>query len=226
MEDEITLIDIIRVLNKYKRLIIGLIIVSLISAFIYSKVSPKEYKATATILPLESSTGSLTSALGMLGGGGASPGASRIIAVMKSKTLAKSVIENLDLLKVIYKKQWDVLTASWKKEFKPSLENAAASLAGGIEVKNTKEGVLSISIAWDDPETAAKIANAYVDKLGDFINNRSLGVTFQSVDPAVPPDKPFKPKLKLNLLLAGVASLFVGVMLAFSVEYFKCLKRS
>jgi uncharacterized protein involved in exopolysaccharide biosynthesis len=44
-------------------------------------------------------------------------------------------------------------------------------------------------------------------------------ITFQVVDPAVPPEKRIKPKRTQNVMLAGVASLFFGLILVFFLEY-------
>lgn len=44
-------------------------------------------------------------------------------------------------------------------------------------------------------------------------------ITFQVIDPAVPPEKRFKPKRALNIMLAGVASSFFGLILVFFLEY-------
>ena len=49
-------------------------------------------------------------------------------------------------------------------------------------------------------------------------------LTFQVIDPAIQPEKRIKPKRALNVLLAGVASLFLGVFLVFILEHVAKLK--
>jgi tyrosine-protein kinase Etk/Wzc len=44
-------------------------------------------------------------------------------------------------------------------------------------------------------------------------------ITFQVVDSAVAPQKKIKPKRALNVLIAGVGSLFLGILLVFLFEY-------
>jgi len=44
-------------------------------------------------------------------------------------------------------------------------------------------------------------------------------LTFQVIDQAIPPEKRIKPKRTLNVMLAGVVSLFLGVFLVFFLEY-------
>lgn len=50
--------------------------------------------------------------------------------------------------------------------------------------------------------------------------------TVQVLDAAVQADRKSKPKIKLNMAIAGVTSLFVGIFLAFLLEYLAGLKQS
>jgi uncharacterized protein involved in exopolysaccharide biosynthesis len=43
----------------------------------------------------------------------------------------------------------------------------------------------------------------------------------QILDRAVPAERHVKPSMRSNLMLAGVVSLFLGVMLAFTLNYFR-----
>jgi tyrosine-protein kinase Etk/Wzc len=44
-------------------------------------------------------------------------------------------------------------------------------------------------------------------------------ITFQVIDPAIPPEKRIKPKRTLNVALAAVVSLFLSIFLVFLLEY-------
>jgi uncharacterized protein involved in exopolysaccharide biosynthesis len=48
----------------------------------------------------------------------------------------------------------------------------------------------------------------------------------QALDTAVPADRKSKPKIKLNMAIAGVTSLFFGIFLAFFLEFLAGLKQS
>jgi uncharacterized protein involved in exopolysaccharide biosynthesis len=50
--------------------------------------------------------------------------------------------------------------------------------------------------------------------------------TVQALDSAVPADRKSKPKIKLNMAVAGVTSLCVGILLAFFLEYLAGVKQS
>jgi len=58
------------------------------------------------------------------------------------------------------------------------------------------------------------------------IDEAKEDITFQVIDPAIPPDKRIKPKRRRNVMLAGIVSLFVGVFLVFFLEYLGNLKET
>lgn len=48
--------------------------------------------------------------------------------------------------------------------------------------------------------------------------------TVQILDKAIPSNKKCKPKIKLNMAIAGILSLFIGIFLSFFLEYIKRIK--
>jgi uncharacterized protein involved in exopolysaccharide biosynthesis len=48
--------------------------------------------------------------------------------------------------------------------------------------------------------------------------------TVQVLDPAIPAEKKSKPSIRLNMMIAGVLALFVGIFLAFFLEYLQRIK--
>jgi len=50
--------------------------------------------------------------------------------------------------------------------------------------------------------------------------------TVQVLDPAIPAEKKSKPSIRLNMLIAGVLALFLGILLAFFLEYLERIKRA
>jgi uncharacterized protein involved in exopolysaccharide biosynthesis len=57
------------------------------------------------------------------------------------------------------------------------------------------------------------------------IDEAKEDITFQIIDRAIPPEKRVKPKRKLNVMLAGIVSLFAGIFLVFFLEYMENLKQ-
>jgi uncharacterized protein involved in exopolysaccharide biosynthesis len=48
--------------------------------------------------------------------------------------------------------------------------------------------------------------------------------TVQVLDPAIPAERKSKPSIRLNMMIAGVLALFIGIFLAFFLEYLERIK--
>jgi uncharacterized protein involved in exopolysaccharide biosynthesis len=70
------------------------------------------------------------------------------------------------------------------------------------------------------------MANSYVTALTAFLNQKAINVTVQVVDRAVPAERKSRPKIRLNMALAGIMSLFVGLFIAFFLEYIEKQKQN
>jgi len=177
IEDEINLLDYWRVIRKRWRIIAGLFVISVVTAAIVSLLMTPIYQAKTTIMPVESSGGRLSGALQNLGSlpfvGGMVPGiggasATKLVAVLKSRTLAEDVIHALNLTRIFFKD---------KKDKPPSLEDAVESLTDITKIADDKKGgVISISVEYKDPKIAADIANHYTTVLQKFINENTLSM--------------------------------------------------
>ena len=177
IEDEINLLDYWRVIRKRWRIIAGIFGIFVVTAAIISLLMTPIYQAKATLMPVESSGGRLSGALqnlsslpfvgGMVPGiGGAS--ATKLVAVLKSRTLAEDVIHALNLTRIFFKD---------KKDKPPSLEDAVESLTDITKIADDKKGgVISISVEYKDPKIAADIANHYTTVLQKFINENTLSM--------------------------------------------------
>ena len=53
----------------------------------------------------------------------------------------------------------------------------------------------------------------------DFVKDKSHVTTISIVDHAVPAERKSSPKTGLNMMLAGILSLFIGVLIAFFLEH-------
>jgi len=177
IEDEINLLDYWRVIRKRWRIIAGIFVISVVTAAIISLLMTPIYQAKTIIMPVESSGGNLSSALQNLGSlpfvGGMVPGiggasATKLVAVLKSRTLAEDVIHALNLTRIFFKD---------KKDKPPSLEDAVESLTDITKIADDKKGgVISISVEYKDPKIAADIANHYTTVLQKFINENTLSM--------------------------------------------------
>jgi tyrosine-protein kinase Etk/Wzc len=179
------LLELWLVLWNQRKFLLALFLVATISTGCLSLfVFPKIYQAKASLIPVESREGGLSSYLSMLGGIGLSLPAGKaapsqtLVAILESRTLKEKVISRLDLLKIFSEKEWDPLRKEWKDPTKaPSLEDGVKALRGITRVSDERRtGLVTITVEWKDPALASEIANAHILELEGFINANALSV--------------------------------------------------
>ncbi|ACM21344.1 polysaccharide chain length determinant protein [Geotalea daltonii FRC-32] len=161
-EEEINLLDLLRVIVRRKKLIIKICVTAVVLSVAYSLTLPNIYTATARVLPPQKEGGGGISALlGQVGGlaglaGGALGGSSDLyLGILKSRSVADAVIKKLDLQK--------------KLECK-SIDETRLALTSIVKTQAGKDGIITISADNKDAVLAATLANTMVAELG----NRSV----------------------------------------------------
>jgi uncharacterized protein involved in exopolysaccharide biosynthesis len=162
-EDEISLLDLLIVLAKHKRLVLGLPIVAAVVAAIVSFLLPNVYTGTTKILPPQQSASAASALLNQLGGalggilGGAGGSALGVrnpndlyVGMLKSRTVADNLISRFELGQVYDE---DRLSDTRKR-----LEKETTIAAG-------RDGIITIEVEDKNPKRAAELANAYVEEL-------------------------------------------------------------
>lgn len=157
MQDEVKVVDLLIVLAKHKRLLLGLPLVAAVLAAVVAMLLPPVYRASTTLLPPQSSSsaGALLSQLGgaaslLSGAAGIKNPSDVYIGMLKSRTVSDKLIKRFDLLK------------AYETE---SPEKARLRLNGNTAVTADKSGLIVIEVDDRDRERSAKIANAYVEEL-------------------------------------------------------------
>lgn len=237
-EQEINLLDLLLVIVKRKCLIIGLCLLAAAGSAAYSLSRPDIYAATAkvvsfqrdkfgpvnTIFDKTSNSADLVALSTPLRPGGMDVA----LGMIKSNTVKNAIVKRFDLIKVYGAKS--------KGEARRFLESA-------VKIKAEKDGYISITVEDKDPVLAAEIANAFVDELGRI--SVQMGLTRDQVkseqqaggkavkddsgefyvlkllDKAEAPTQKIKPTRSMMVLLASVTSLFIGIFLAFMLEFFQ-----
>jgi len=166
-DDEISLLDLALVLAAQKKLILGLPAVVAVLAIAYSLSLPNIYTATTCILPPQQSQSSSSAMLAQLGGIAGLAGGAGLknpndlyIAMLKSRTVADSMIKRFDLMKL------------WGQEY---FSSARSTLEGVSKISSGKDGIITIEVDDKDPKRAAAMANAYAEELTRLAN--TLAVT-------------------------------------------------
>lgn len=163
------------------------IILLLSAAFFLAGLSyvlwgPRWYEAKVVLVPSASAGGGLPAGLGQFSGlaslaGISLPGDTESqvpMAVLNSREFARQFIEDNDLLTQLFSSRWDPTAKKWKESrFRetPDTHDAVdvflTRVRGISEDKRT--GIVSLTMTWKDPESAARWANGYVERLNEWL---------------------------------------------------------
>lgn len=170
-EEEIDLYELWQRLKKRGRLILGVFLSGVILSAVVSFLMTPVYRSEALLLPVSNqpSIGIAQLAsefLGIQAGGGDL--SSKIMAVLKSRTIKERVVRKLNLVDVLLDE---------KPEDRDPL-NAAVDVLGkmvGVS-SDRKTGAITLRVDYKDPEMAAKIAGAYIEELRKILEEKALTV--------------------------------------------------
>lgn len=158
-DDEISLLDLLVVLAKHKKMVLGLpFVVALIAAGV-SLTMPNIYTGITKIMPPQQSQSGASGMLAQLGGlAGLAGGIASIkspnelyVGILKSRTVADNLIQRFDLMQLY--------EAKYPSQVRLRLAGVTNISAGA------KDGIITIEVGDKDPKRAAELANAYVDEL-------------------------------------------------------------
>lgn len=159
--EEIHLLDLLIVLARHKKLVIGMPIATGLIAMAISLAMTPIFTSTAKIMPPQQQQGSGLAAamLGQLGGLAGAAGSiaglknpnDLYVGMLESRTVADNLIAKFKL-----KDRYECET----------MDDARKALDKATDIDNgKKDGLISISVNDEDPKFAAELANAYVDEL-------------------------------------------------------------
>lgn len=158
-DDKRSLLDLLIVLAKHKKVVLGLPFVVAILAVIHALNATPIYTATTKLVAPQQSQSAGAAMAAQLGNLGGLAGISRTndvyVAVLKSRTVADNLIQRFDLM---------------KSSNAPYLSYARGDLSGVTNITSGKGGVITIEVDDKDPKRAAELANAYVDELRKLTN--------------------------------------------------------
>jgi uncharacterized protein involved in exopolysaccharide biosynthesis len=166
--EEVTLLDILIVLAKHKKLIAQITIGATLLALVISFVIPKKFTATTRILPPQQTQSSAIAMLAQLNPLAAGLGrdlglknpSDLFVTMLKSRTVEDALIDKFDLRREYdYKTYYDT---------RKKLESRSS-------ISSDKDGTIAVSVEDGDPQRSADMANAYVDEL--YKLTQTLAVT-------------------------------------------------
>ncbi len=158
-DDEINLLELLRVIVRNLPLIARITAAAMILSVLYSLTLTNVYTAKATLLPPQKDSGGGAAALlasmgggglGALAGGSGGGSSDLYLGLLKSRTVTDSVIKRLDLHTEFKSKNADLT--------RTTLQNLVKFQAG-------KDGIITITADYKDPTKAALLANTFIDEL-------------------------------------------------------------
>lgn len=190
LEEDINFSDIFDLIVANLNIIAISTIATTILAIIYAFSLPPIYKANAVITKAENNSGQSLSA-GMLSGFGGiaemagfsmpSANTDTATAILNSRDFKTQFIKENDLLKVIFKDDWDEKANTWIDE-EPSYWSAVNIFNSNVSIATDPDGLVNITVEWDDPEIVAYWANDMVEAINDRLRSDSIQESQKSLE--------------------------------------------
>lgn len=181
-EDEIDLRKVFKVLWAGRLLVLLCVVTVTAAAVTYALLATKIYRSQASVqIRNENGTG-MTSELGGLAAlAGISVGSQDqnrefALAALKSRAVIQRMIEEEDLLPVLYADDWDADAGRWRTATPPTPWQAYALFTNDIlNVSVDKNsGIVTVAIEWQDPALAAKWVEALITRVNTFVNEATV----------------------------------------------------
>lgn len=189
--DEVSLSEVFLTFWEGRWLVLAVSLGLAVAGALASLVVPKSYVASAIVAPVSASSGG--GALGGLGalasqfGGLASlagvsiPGDSKkyeAIAVLQSELITEKYINDNNLLPIIFHKRWNSELGKWKDANNkkiPTLWEANDYFKHIRSVStDTKTGLTTMSITWNDPNVAAAWVNDLIKLTNEYLRAKAV----------------------------------------------------
>jgi len=190
LEEEISFSEIFELILTNLKIIAISTIATTILAVIYAMSLPPIYKANAVITKAENNSGQSLSAgmLSRFGGIAEIAGISMpstnndtATAILNSRDFKKNFIKKNDLLKVIFNNDWDESSNSWIDK-EPSYWSAVNAFNSSVSIATDSDGLVNITVEWNDPKIAADWANKMVIAINDRLRMDSIQESQKSLE--------------------------------------------
>jgi len=188
--DELSLIELWKVLVEYKLLIIVFTALTTLGAIYYASTLPTIYKAEVLMIPASGGGGgggSLSNRLGSLADmagaslGGSSAGAEgeQALARLKTRNFLTKHIKERNLKPILFADRWSQQGKLWI-DGEPSNREVSELLLGMITTSmdpRDKAGLVTLSLEWENPHNPNKIAdiaNDLVSSMNHHAKRRAI----------------------------------------------------
>jgi len=188
MEGVISLLDIWRILMRYRVMILGVVLACTLASTVLALVMTPVYRAEIQVAPVseKDSNSRFAAQLGELGGLASLSGINteqggkknESIATLRSRKFTEQFIKDEKLLPVLFHDKWDAKNQRWIEadpEDIPTLEDAWELFNKKIRSlsEDRKTGLVVLSIEWEDPDEAARWANELVRRVNEMLRKKA-----------------------------------------------------
>ena len=196
MEETIDLREYFGIIKKRSKLIIAITVVAVIISALVSFFLLKPVYETNTTLIVNRSESKETQSMT-----GDEYNVAQKLAVtdgeiIKSRTVLNEVIEDLNL----------------EMTYSELVSNVTVSQVGDTQIINVK-------VQDTDPVQARNIANAIPKVFTKEVKRITKANGAEVIDKAITPEEPVSPNKKMNIAIAGILGLMIGLFLVFLLEY-------
>lgn len=188
---EVDLVEIFRILLKYKLTIFISIVIAATLGSIYTLIATPIYRAEALLYPVSqeknSGLGSLANQFGGLASiAGIESNSTDIevaLATLRSRSFLIDFIAEENLMQILYKEKWDDSSDDWKdSDDIPTLWKGYKRLISIMELKKDKNtGLINLSLDWKD----AQIASSWVSMLILRVNSKLRQEAIQDAEESI-----------------------------------------
>jgi uncharacterized protein involved in exopolysaccharide biosynthesis len=168
--DEMNLASYAIVMWRRRWMIVAICALAVVPAFVVSKLLPKTFQSTATVLaPKEGPSSGLLSGLAASGLipqipglslGSFTPNRDLLVSVLRSRTIAQSVVTRFSLQERYHRR---------------FVEDTIKDFQSATTVSINKEGVISVRVEDKDPAIAAQMANYQMELLDQLVAQFNTG---------------------------------------------------
>jgi uncharacterized protein involved in exopolysaccharide biosynthesis len=195
-DQDIPLIEVFKAFWRYRLGIALLILLCAVGGAVAAHFAPRKFEAIAVIAPVSESSagqmGGLSSLISQFGGVASRVGLSvggdtkksESLAILQSEALTKTFIQQQNLLPQLYPKLWNQQSKTWKVTGKqiPTLWRGNESFKHIRKVAtDTKTGLVTVSITWNDPRLAAEWTNGIIRLANESLKQQAIGQSERNI---------------------------------------------
>jgi len=185
-EEALSIREIVSILWSRKWLVVAIGVLGLCVGVAATLLTTPLYRAKATLVPVQSSSGGALSALlgsfgnlpSMMGMGGMiDDSTTEALALFESRQFIQQFIKDEGLMPKLFAEEWDDGRNSWKvpPEKIPTLWKAYKRFGSLFDAaKDRKSGLVTVQFDWPDRQEAARLLNELITRVNLDLRERAM----------------------------------------------------